>query len=499
MKKNKLITISILASLLLVPFMIPAVKAAPASYVGVAEEEVYEWYFDLNFAAWTTSGFFADGMSETIGNLFYTPQTERLFEVYDSWAAWSLDSSWSATIGTIAPENTSVILSDWSIPTNITHTQMWVEDFYWHIYGPAEFGPWWTSYYVVNDSASFAEQSIYGGLAFSPMMIRSAAFAPNNMNWATFAGWANWGMANYFGAGNLLAANTTVTALADGYSMYVPVAGYENNTKTITINTTYNSAGVLNKSSFEYGADILYTYELVASSSDGVDPVVTSPSDFLVYYDYSGENITWTATDANPGNYTIKHNGVEVVATTPWTSGTSVVYNITDGLAIGNHTFEINFKDSYLNSMIDGVKLTVFVTDDDDPVLTSTPSDLTDIDIGDTYQEFSWTATDNYPSTYTIKRNGTVVVTATAWTSGTPITYVVDWALHYIIGTTTYEIILSDLNGNTVSDNVTMTVNPIPTTTTPPPGIPGFEPLIIIGIVTIGSIGLIALKKKKKR
>ncbi|MHA1933228.1 MAG: hypothetical protein ACW96X_11840, partial [Promethearchaeota archaeon] len=420
MKKNKLITISILASLLLVPFMIPAAKAAPASYVGVDQEEFYQWYLTMNFANWTSSGFFADGMSDTIGNLFYTPQTERLYEIYASWVTYALNSWWGGTLGTLAPENRSLILSDWGIYTNITHTQMWVEDTYWHIYGP---GPaWWSSYYIVNDSASFAELSVYGGFAFSPMMLRSVAFAPNNMNWATFVGWANWGMANYFGAGNPLAANTTVTALADGYSMYVPIAGFENNTKAITINTTYTSAGVLNYSSFEYGAEVLYTYELQLSLTDAVAPVVTSPTDHVLLFNYTGESISWTATDAHPGNYTIKHNGLEVVATTPWAGGTPVVYNITDGLALGNHTFEIDFKDLYLNSKTDEVIVTVYIPDDIDPVLTSTPSDLTDIDIGDVYQEFSWTATDQYAGTYTITRNGTVVVTGMAWTSGTPVT-----------------------------------------------------------------------------
>ncbi|GAG55938.1 unnamed protein product, partial [marine sediment metagenome] len=284
---------------------------------------------------------------------------------------------------------------------------------------------------IVNDSASFAQQSIYGGLAFSPMMLRGVAFAPNNMNWATFAAWAQGGMTGYFGGGNPLAANTTVTALADGYSMYVPVAGFENNTKTITVNTTYTSAGVLNKTTFEYGADVLYTYELAAYLTDAVAPAVTSPTDQVILFNYTEKSISWTATDAHPGNYTIKHNGIEDVATTNWTSGIPVVYNITDGLALGNHTFEIDFKDLYLNSKTDEVIVTVFIPDDIDPVLTSTPSDLTDIDIGDVYQEFSWTATDQYASTYTITRNGTEVVAATPWTSGTPITYVVDWALHY--------------------------------------------------------------------
>ena len=46
MKKNKIITISLLGLLLLVPFMTPT-KAQPASYVGAAEGEKYEWSLNI--------------------------------------------------------------------------------------------------------------------------------------------------------------------------------------------------------------------------------------------------------------------------------------------------------------------------------------------------------------------------------------------------------------------------------------------------------------------
>jgi len=91
-----------------------------------------------------------------------------------------------------------------------------------------------------------------------------------------------------------------------------------------------------------------------------------------------------------------------------------------------------------------------------------------------------------------------MIVGPTAWVSGTPVTIDVEFFVSYTPGVTTYEVTLSDLNGNSVSDSVTVTVNPIPTATTPPPGIPGFEPLIVIGILGIGTIGLIVLKKKRK-
>ena len=490
MKKNKLITISILASLLLVPFMIPAAKAAPV-YVPVAEEEMYTHFMDIYYGDWTQ--FFTDNMSDTTGDLFGIDAANRLEQIYDDWKQYVLDSWWGTTIDTILPENTSAFLAGELIPTNITYTEVLVDLTYWHIYGP---GPDWSdSYKIVNDTSNFALQSLYGGMAFSPMYLWAIPFAPNNMNWATFAATAQWGMTNYWGAGDPLAANTTVTALADGYSMFVPVAGYENNTETITLNVTYNSAGILNYSSFEYGPDLLYTFELTAFAADGVAPIITdSPSNFAVEEGYTGESISWTATDAHPGNYTITRNLTPVVTPTPWTNGTEVTYNIPDGLTQGVYTFEITFEDMSSNSISETVNLTVFIPDTTDPVITSAQADITKtLSLGDIGEIISWTATDPNADTYIIKMNGTTEVFATPWVSGTPVNYYV----FYTTGVTTYEITFYDFAGNSVSDSATMTISPV-SETTPPPGIPGFEPMIVIGIVAIGSIGLIVLKKKKK-
>ncbi|HEA70516.1 MAG TPA: hypothetical protein ENH98_01175 [archaeon] len=86
-------------------------------------------------------------------------------------------------------------------------------------------------------------------------------------------------------------------------------------------------------------------------------------------------------------------------------------------------------------------------------------------------------------------------MSATAWTSGGAVTYNIPDGL--APGDHTYEIIFLDTNGHNVSDTAVMTVNPA-TTPTPTPAIPGFEPLIVIGITGIASISLIIFKKKKK-
>ena len=150
-------------------------------------------------------------------------------------------------------------------------------------------------------------------------------------------------------------------------------------------------------------------------------------------------------------------------------------------LGVGDHTFEITFEDFYGNTISDTLTMQVYIPDTTDPELTSTPSDITHtLSVGDLGEMISWTATDLHAATYIIKMNGTTEVLATPWVSGTPVIYYA----YYVEGVTTYEITFSDDNGNSVSDLVTMTVNPIPTTT-PPPGIPGYEPLIVIGMTAI--------------
>ncbi len=156
-----------------------------------------------------------------------------------------------------------------------------------------------------------------------------------------------------------------------------------------------------------------------------------------------------------------------------------------NGFSLSEPSKSIILRDYIIPSILNYV-------DSTDPVITSTPSDFA-VAHDYTGQSLSWTATDTNPDTYTITHNGTTtVVAATAWTNGTPVTFNIPDGL--ASGLHTYEINFSDTGGNNVSDSAVMTVNP----TSGGPAIPGFEPLIVIGITAIGSIGLVVLKKKKK-
>jgi len=342
MKKAKIITISLLGLLLLIPFLTPA-RAATSDYTDVAEEEKYEWMlsqYNANFAQWDL-----DNMDYWLATVFVQPEAYNFTTVRSGWSWDSVtpQSAWPLTVNAILPENTSAFLSAYYIPNVITHTPVYLDSGYTVINFPSSSLYYSDTWYIVNDTASFVAQSLYGGSATSPYMIMGVPFGPKNINWSVFAGWANWGMGGYWTG---MAGSTTVTALTDGYSMSVPVMGYGNNSLPITINVTYTAAGILDDYTFEYGDLTLFHYYLDSYDVDAVNPEITADSsDFSVEHDYTGETISWTATDANPDTYTVTRNGTAVGTATAWTSGTAVQFSVPDGLAAGDHGFVIWFED----------------------------------------------------------------------------------------------------------------------------------------------------------
>ncbi len=109
-----------------------------------------------------------------------------------------------------------------------------------------------------------------------------------------------------------------------------------------------------------YVAD--YNYGLaVIPYPDRVDPIITDiPKNIIVEYNYTGQNISWTATDLNPNRYTIeKFENEIVVEPTEWESSLAVNYQIPDGLRDGVHVYTINFMDDNGNFKIDFVSFTV--------------------------------------------------------------------------------------------------------------------------------------------
>ncbi|MBA7519943.1 hypothetical protein ES705_12031 [subsurface metagenome] len=99
------------------------------------------------------------------------------------------------------------------------------------------------------------------------------------------------------------------------------------------------------------------------------DPIISNaPSDLTVEAGYTGQSLSWTATDANPDTYTIELNGTGiVVSSTPWANNAPVVYNILDGLSPGIYIYTITFTDEGENSISNAVTVTINSIDDEPP------------------------------------------------------------------------------------------------------------------------------------
>jgi hypothetical protein len=190
--------------------------------------------------------------------------------------------------------------------------------------------------------------------------------------------------------------------------------------------------------------------QLASSLIKTYAPSFTStPTDFTYELGSTGNILLWTCTDDVPGNYDILRNS-NIVKSSTWTSGNAITYNV-DGLGIGTYHFEIGVYDIFGNMAWDEVYVTV--GDTITPVYTSTPTDIT-YEVGTTGHTLSWTATDANSDHYEYLIDGSWTGSG-PWTSGNPFSINVD-GLN--IGTYSYWMVVIDVAGNSVGDEVIVTV-----------------------------------------
>ncbi len=102
---------------------------------------------------------------------------------------------------------------------------------------------------------------------------------------------------------------------------------------------------------------ILYEYNIEEPIPDTSPPTVSSAADIVIIEGTLGYSITWSASDANPGQYTISQDGVEVDSGS-WVTGTPISYSL-DGLEIGDYVFNLLVQDLSGNSVSDTVLVSV--------------------------------------------------------------------------------------------------------------------------------------------
>jgi hypothetical protein len=352
LKKTKTLSLIIIGLLFLLPFI--RNSKAQGAYVGIQEDDVYVLELSVYPGNWGT--YFSDNLEDTLGNLVPLGPDYNLTLIYYQWVIATSypppQSRWPLTVNTIGTEETGDALSIYGDNTTITYTPV-NGTLGWNLVAIPPIGDEYDfSWVIVNDTSSFLRQTLNLTLAFSAYSILGVPFAPTNINWVSF-------VAEYLGVMGALGGlynNISATAQSNGYLLNIPAYGFENNSVAIDINVTYNSNGVLTYYEFSYGGQTLCSYTLVEPS----DPIITSsPEDFTVEVGYTGESISWTATDLYPQTYTIELQGGATIGPLAWSSGAAITYNIPDGFTEGNYTYIITISDQYGNSVTDSVVMTV--------------------------------------------------------------------------------------------------------------------------------------------
>lgn len=257
MKKTKPLSLIILGFLLFLPF----VKISPAqgSYLGIKDDDEYLW--DLSVYSENLGWYFDHNIDETLANFWPLEPMSSLTKVFYDWAGVMIyppQSHWPFDVISLGTEETGTLFFPYD-NTTITYTPV-MATAGWQLHIRPEYNNFYYngSWYIVNDTSSFLRQTLNLTLSFSPYGIMSVPFAPKTINWTSF-------IAEFLGVMNFKGGfyrNISATAKSNGYSLGVPVLGFENNTAPINISVTYNSNGVLGNYKFSIGEKILVKYAL---------------------------------------------------------------------------------------------------------------------------------------------------------------------------------------------------------------------------------------------
>jgi len=133
--------------------------------------------------------------------------------------------------------------------------------------------------------------------------------------------------------------------VADHYGLAViDVSDPTNPGTPVYENTTGTAYSVYVSGDYAYVADLGSGLAViqVRKRVDMEAPIISNaPGDFTVEAGYTGQSISWTATDPNPDTYTIELLGTGIVAgPTAWTSGNAINYDIPDGFSVGSYIYK---------------------------------------------------------------------------------------------------------------------------------------------------------------
>ena len=358
MKKKKILTLSLLGLLFLVPFVRPS-RAQVPTYVGVAVDDYYEFDHNIYLGAW--SDWRIDGMTDIWDQPF-----NHLNNYYSDMGSVYSTATKEGGVNPILIYQFEIV----SITENSSTGRTEVNT---SVYYDATYPQ---TIYIGNDTAKFAEDSWYGALATSPFWvlntwllvdgINTLLFAPTSVNWTGFADECNTGLETMWKLNSTYGYNLTMSPLSDGFTLYSPIMGFGGNSQPINITVNYDVNGTLTYYSFEYGNSLLTD---IIRSEIGPPRFLNTPINFAVDYGYTGVQINWTASSLIPDNYAILRQisagtwpagtWQTEVGLTSWDNGVEIVFNVPDGFAPGDYLFRINLEDERDRVIFDEVIMTV--------------------------------------------------------------------------------------------------------------------------------------------
>lgn len=253
MKKIKKLSFFLLGVVLLLPF----VKISPAqeSYVGTEVGNEYLWKLGVYKQNWTP--YLIDNMGGTLSTLWPLGGS-TMSQVYFDYLPWQIpppQTHWPFEILTMGSEETGSILTPFDNST-ITFTSIYARAGWVNSKTPSYNSYYNGTWYIASNTSSFLRQTYNLSLSFSPYGIMSVPFAPMNINWTSF-------VSEFLEVMNTrggLYKNISTTTYSNGYSLYIPPWGFENNSAAMDIHVRYDSKGVLRSWEFLYGDILLVRY-----------------------------------------------------------------------------------------------------------------------------------------------------------------------------------------------------------------------------------------------
>ncbi|MFO8017881.1 MAG: CARDB domain-containing protein [Promethearchaeia archaeon] len=182
-------------------------------------------------------------------------------------------------------------------------------------------------------------------------------------------------------------------------------------------------------------------------------PTLSYDPSYTYYLDTSGNEVSITAEDDDPDYYEYMIDEGSWSSSNSWTNDQDININL-DGLSEGYHELEARVYDMYGSYSTAIIDIEVEQISDSTSPTIDQPDNIS-VSEGYTDQSITWTATDDYPSNYSITEDGSAVVSDATWDSEN-ITYDIPDGKQK--GDYTYEITVEDESGNTASDSVQFTV-----------------------------------------